>query len=48
MSLLNLSLPEFLAIFTTISAVVVTLYLLDRSRRKVITSSLRFWKPAGS
>src|SRR5436190_6364480 len=48
MSLLNLSLPEFLAIFSTLSAVVVTLYLLDRSRRKVITSSLRFWKPAGS
>ena len=43
MSLLNLSFPEILAIFSSLSAVLVTLYLLDRSRRKLVVSTLRFW-----
>ncbi len=48
MSLLNLSFAEFAAIFGTISAVLFTLYLLDRSRRKITAATLRFWKPAVS
>lgn len=46
MSLLNLSLPELLAIFSAISAAVVTLYLLDRSRRRQVVATLRFWRTA--
>jgi hypothetical protein len=45
-SLLNLSLPELFALATTISAALVTLYLLDRSRRKQVVATLRFWKSA--
>ena len=48
MSLLNLSFAEFAAIFGTISAALFTLYLLDRSRRKITAATLRFWKPAVS
>ena len=48
MSLLNLSFAEFIAIFGAISAVLVTLYLLDRSRRKITAATLRFWKPSVS
>lgn len=43
MFLLNLSLMEFLAVFGAISAGVVTLYLLDRSRRRQVVATLRFW-----
>jgi hypothetical protein len=43
MYLLNLSLVQFLAVFGAISAVSVALYLLDRSRRRQVVSSLRFW-----
>jgi hypothetical protein len=46
MYLLNLSLFQVLAVFGTISAVSVALYLLDRSRRKQIVSTLRFWVAA--
>ena len=46
MSLLNLSIGEFVALFGAISGVLITLYLLDRSRRRQIVSTLRFWKPA--
>jgi len=42
----NLSLPEFLALFTAASAVVVALYLLDRSRRQNTVFALRFWNAA--
>jgi hypothetical protein len=42
----NLSLFEFLTIFSALSGVVVALYLLDRSRRKVLAATLRFWNPA--
>ena len=46
MYLLNLSLMQFVAVFGTISAISVALYLLDRSRRKLVVSTLRFWVAA--
>ena len=46
MYLLNLSFLQFVAIFGSISALSVALYLLDRSRRKLIVSTLRFWVAA--
>ncbi len=46
MSLLNLSLFQFIAVFGSISAVAVALYLLDRSRRRQVVSTLRFWVAA--
>lgn len=46
MFLLNLSALEFLAIFGAISGVVVTLYLLSRSRRRQRVATLRFWTQA--
>ncbi|HXA51488.1 MAG TPA: BatA and WFA domain-containing protein [Candidatus Acidoferrum sp.] len=46
MYLLNLSLFQFLAVFGSISAISVALYLLDRSRRKLVVSTLRFWVAA--
>jgi len=46
MYFLNLTLPQFLAIFGSVSALAVTLYLLDRSRRKLVVSTLRFWGAA--
>jgi hypothetical protein len=46
MYFLNLSLFQFLAVFGSFSAVAVALYLLDRSRRKQIVSTLRFWVSA--
>ena len=46
MHLLNLSLAEFLTLFSAASAVVVALYLLDRSRRTVRVATLRFWNEA--
>jgi len=46
MYFLNLSLFQFLAVFGSLSAVSVALYLLDRSRRKQVVSTLRFWVSA--
>src|SRR5437868_7766576 len=46
MYFLNLSFIQFLAVFGSISAISVALYLLDRSRRKVVVSTLRFWVAA--
>src|SRR5213078_1134155 len=46
MYFLNLSLFQFLAVFGSISAISVALYLLDRSRRKQVVSTLRFWVAA--
>ena len=48
MSFLNLGLGEVIALFTAASAILVTLYLLDRSRRRQVVATLRFWKPAES
>jgi hypothetical protein len=46
MFFVNLGLGQFLAIFGAISAISVVLYLLDRSRRRVVVSTLRFWVAA--
>ena len=46
MYFLNLSFLQFLAVFGSISAISVALYLLDRSRRKQVVSTLRFWVSA--
>ena len=46
MQFLNLSVFQFLAVFGSIAAVSVALYLLDRSRRKQVVSTLRFWVAA--
>src|SRR3954454_2274589 len=46
MFLLNFGLAEFLGIFGAVSGLVVTLYLLSRSRRKLTVSTLRFWTEA--
>src|SRR5271170_4205153 len=47
MSFLNLSLGELLGLAGAISAGVVALYLLDRSKRKQVVATLRFWADAG-
>jgi hypothetical protein len=46
MSFLNLSLGELLGLAGAISAGVVALYLLDRSKRKQLVATLRFWSAA--
>ncbi len=47
MEFLNLSLGQFLMLFGAVSAISVALYLLDRTRRKQIVSTLRFWVVPG-
>src|SRR3569623_1133566 len=44
---LSLSIGEFLAIFGVIAAVTTALYLLDRTRRKQVVATLRFWVTPG-
>ncbi len=39
----NLTLAEFLTLATAASALLVALYLLDRSRRREVVATLRFW-----
>ncbi|HYP05383.1 MAG TPA: VWA domain-containing protein [Bryobacteraceae bacterium] len=46
MFLLNLTPLEFLAIFGAVSGLVVTLYLLSRSRKRQRVATLRFWTQA--
>jgi hypothetical protein len=46
MFLFNLSLAEFLALFSGLSVAVTALYLLDRSRQKHRVPTLRFWTHA--
>ena len=46
MHLLNLTLFQFAAVFGSVAAISVALYLLDRSRRKQVVSTLRFWVAA--
>jgi len=46
MFLLNLSLAEFVALASAASALVVALYLLDRTRRRQTVGTLRFWNVA--
>jgi hypothetical protein len=43
MNFLNLTLPEALAVFSAVSAVVVALYLLDRLKKKHTVATLRFF-----
>ena len=47
MEFLNLTLVQFLAAFGAIAAISVALYLLDRTRRKQVVSTLRFWVEPG-
>jgi len=47
MEFLNLTLGQFLFLLGSISAVSVALYLLDRTRRRQIVSTLRFWVVPG-
>jgi len=42
-TLLNLSLGEFLALAGAFSAGLIVLYLLDRSKRRQVVATLRFW-----
>lgn len=42
----NLSAAEFLTLLSSVSAVVVTLYLLSRSRQKHLVPTLKFWRNA--
>ena len=46
MYLLNLTLGQFLVLFGSVSALMLALYLLDRSRRRQVVSTLRFWASA--
>ena len=48
MFFLNLSLGEFLTLLGTVGGLITALYLLDRSKRKKVVSTLRFWTPARS
>jgi aerotolerance regulator-like protein len=46
--LLNLSLGEFLGVLGALSGLVLGLYLLDRSRRRITVATLRFWQTAAA
>src|SRR6185295_1692122 len=46
MNFINLGLGELLGLVGAISAGVVALYLLDRSKRRQIVATLRFWSTA--
>jgi hypothetical protein len=46
MSFLNLGLGELIGLMGVISAGVVALYLLDRSKRRQVVATLRFWTAA--
>lgn len=43
MDLLNLTLGQFLAVFVPLAGALVALYFYDRSRRRLVVSTLRFW-----
>jgi hypothetical protein len=47
MEFLNLTLGQFLVVFGSLSAISVALYLLDRTRRRQVVSTLRFWVAQG-
>lgn len=46
MLFLNLTVAQFLVLFGSAAAVVFTLYLFDRARRRQVVSTLRFWVDA--
>jgi hypothetical protein len=43
MGLLNLALGQLLGVFLPLAGLLVALYFYDRSRRRVLVSTLRFW-----
>lgn len=43
MGLINLALAQLLGIFLPVAGLLVALYFYDRSRRRVLVSTLRFW-----
>ncbi len=43
MGLLNLALGQLIGLFLPLAAFLVALYFYDRSRRRVVVSTLRFW-----
>jgi hypothetical protein len=47
MEFLNLTLGQFFAIFGVVGGISVALYLLDRTRRKQVVATLRFWVEPG-
>jgi len=47
MELLNLTLGQFLVTFGGVAAVAVALYLLDRTKKRQVVSTLRFWVTPG-
>jgi hypothetical protein len=48
MFFLNLSLGEFFTLLGVVGGLITALYLLDKSKRKKVVSTLRFWTPARS
>ena len=46
MFFLNLSMGEFLTLLGAVGGLVTALYLLDKSKKKKMVSTLRFWTPA--
>ena len=46
MFFLNFGAGEFFSLLGTVGGLITALYLLDRSKRKRIVSTLRFWTPA--
>jgi von Willebrand factor type A domain/Aerotolerance regulator N-terminal len=48
MFFLNLTAGEFLALLGGLGGIITALYLLDRTKRKKVVSTLRFWVPAFS
>ncbi len=46
MFLANLALAQLIALFGAVAAIMVALYLLDRSRRRLVVPSLQFWRNA--
>jgi hypothetical protein len=47
MEFLNLTLGQFLAVFGSVAAISIALYLLDRTRRRQVVATLRFWVEPG-
>jgi len=48
MFFLNLTAGEFFALLGAVGSLIAALYLLDKSKRKKVVSTLRFWSPASS
>lgn len=46
MSFLNLTLGQFVTLFAAAGGIAFVLYLLDRSRRRIVVPTLRFWTAA--